>query len=188
MARTRGIDYHAAARGRRETTLVLGDDLRLRLLPTPRSPEDCLDPGSSARLTDAAEAEGSSIIHLHEDTWRRRGAIVRDRLLNRVQATQRVYARKTTARPIAAEEAIAFLDEHHLWGPTNAKYAYGLFLQDELVAVATFTKRKLVKRGSGSSGGRTSSCGSARGGTCGWLAASRNCCRPSGRIGTSTTS
>ena len=148
--RTRGIDYHAQSRGRRETTLVIGDDLRLRLLPTPRSPEDCLDPGSSARLTDAAEAEGSSIIHLHEDTWRQRGAIVRDRLLNRVQATQRVFARKTTARPIAAEEAIAFLDEHHLWGPTNAKYAYGLFLRDELVAVATFTKRKLVKRGRGS--------------------------------------
>ena len=141
--RTRNIDYHAQSRGRRETTLVLGD-LRLRLLPTPRSSEDCLDPGSSARLTDAAEAEGSSIIHLHEDTWRLRGNIVRDRLLNRVQATQRVYARKTTARPIAAEEAIAFLDAHHLWGPTNAKYAYGLFLRDELVAVATFTKRKLV--------------------------------------------
>ena len=48
---------------------------------------------------------------------------MRDRLLNRVQATQRVFARKTTARPIAAEEAIAFLDEHHLWGPSNAKYA-----------------------------------------------------------------
>ena len=148
--RTRGIDYHAQSRGRRETTLILGDNLRLRLLPMPRSPEDCLDPGSSARLTDAAEAEGSSIIHLHENTWRRRGAIVRDRLLNRVQATQRVFARKTKARPIAAEEAIAFLDEHHLWGPTNAKYAYGLFLHDdELVAVATFTKRKLVKRRGG---------------------------------------
>ena len=126
-----------------------GGDLRLRLLPTPRRSEDRLDPGSSARLTDAAEAEGSSIIHLHEDTWRLRGNIVRDRLLNRVQATQRVFARKTKARPIAAEEAIAFLDDHHLWGPTNAKYAYGLFLQDELVAVATFTKRKLVKRRSG---------------------------------------
>ena len=148
--RTRGIDYHAAARGRSETTLVLGDDLRLRLLPTPRRSEDCLDPGSSARLTDAAEAEGSSIIHLHEDTWRQRGAIVRDRLLNRVQATQRVFARKTKARPVDAAVAIAFLDEHHLWGPTNAKYAYGLFLRDELVAVATFTKRKLVKRGRGS--------------------------------------
>jgi spermidine synthase len=146
---TRGIDYNAAARGRRETTLVLGDDLRLRLLPTPRRSEDCLDPGSSARLTDAAEAQGSSIIHLHEDTWRLRGNIVRDRLLNRVQATQRVFARKTTARPIAAEEAIAFLDEHHLWGPTNAKYAYGLYLGADLVAVATFTKRKLVKRSSG---------------------------------------
>ena len=33
----------AAARGRLETTLVLGDNLRLRLLPTPQ-PEDCLDP------------------------------------------------------------------------------------------------------------------------------------------------
>ena len=61
--RTRGIDYHAAARGRRETTLVLGDNLRLRLLPTPRRSEDCLDPGASARLTDAAEAEGSSKVH-----------------------------------------------------------------------------------------------------------------------------
>lgn len=146
----RGIEYHGALRSRRETTLVI-DNLRLRLLPTPREPEDCLDPGSSARLTDAAEAEASSLMHLHEDTWRLRGDIVRDRLLNRVGngVTQRVYARKTTARRIEAEEAIAFLETNHLWGPTKAKYAYGLYLEAELVAVATFTRRKLIKRTSG---------------------------------------
>ena len=146
----RDIEYRAASRDPRETTLVL-DNLRLRLLPTPRELEDCLDPGSSARLTDAAEAEVSSLIHLHEDTWRLRGDIVRDRLLNRVGngVTQRVYARKTTARRVAAEEAIAFLEANHPWGPTKAKYAYGLYLEAELVAVATFTRRRLVKRSSG---------------------------------------
>ncbi|KAL3934352.1 MAG: hypothetical protein SGBAC_009912 [Bacillariaceae sp.] len=48
---------------------------------------------------------------------------------------------------------MAFLDEHHLWGATRAKYYFGLFLEEsensngrELVAVATFTARRRVKR------------------------------------------
>ena len=118
-----------------------------RLSHRPRQPEDCLDAGSSARLTDDAEARGEEIIHLHEDTWHRKEDIVKARLLARLgRGTTRIYARKTKACAIDVEEARAFLDEHHLWSSTNAKYAYGLHLNDTRVAVATFTKRKLVKR------------------------------------------
>ena len=140
----------------RASTLHLGDgddeaSLALRLLPSPKRLEDCLDAGSSARLTDARAAAGGEIIHLHEDVWRARGDIVRARLLARVGAagTRRIFARKTKARVVEREAARAFLEAHHLWRSTKAKYSYGLFLGDELVAVATFTKVKVVDRGGG---------------------------------------
>lgn len=143
-----GVDWRCEAQDARSKILAFGDDLALRLVPSPRSLEGCSDPGASARLTNARAARGGEIIHLHEDTWRGRGDIARARLLARLGAasTRRVFARKTRAKTVDKDVARAFLEANHLWRATNAKYAYGLYLEDELVAVATFTKRKLVKR------------------------------------------
>ena len=101
-----------------------------------------------------------SIIHLHEDVWYSKTDIVHCRLRTRLLGGggggggggiyyRRIYARKTIAKRIDAGMAIPFLQKHHLWSSTKARYYYGLFLredEDELVAVATFsTKRKILR-------------------------------------------
>jgi predicted O-methyltransferase YrrM len=121
-----------------------------------------------------------SIIHLHEDVWYFKTDIVQCRLRTRligntnnsnrssddsnkssISIPSRIYARKTKAKRIDAGTAIPFLEEHHLWSATRARYYYGLFLpntskggsqtkdedEDVLVAVATFSTKRKIQRG-----------------------------------------
>lgn len=72
----------------------------------------------------------------------------------------RIYARQAVARKIPKSVYLPFLEANHLWGATGAKHGYGLFLKpkktiqhqnhdDEiLVAVATFSAKRKVKRAS----------------------------------------
>ncbi|KAJ1445690.1 hypothetical protein M885DRAFT_400611, partial [Pelagophyceae sp. CCMP2097] len=132
--------------------------LRLRLLATPRAPgtAEREDSRASALLTDALARgpTGATLVHLHEDVWRDKPEICKARLLAKVrQPPERCFARQTTARRIDAAVAGAFLREHHLWGAIRAKHKYGLFSRAtsargaRLVAVATFSPRRHVRRG-----------------------------------------
>jgi hypothetical protein len=115
----------------------------------------------------AAVTPNHKIIHLHQDVWTQKKDIVKCRLLAQLGQSKRIFARKTVSRRINATYAMEFLDHHHLWGATRAKYYYGLFVvpkpnkkdsdkdttaaadeEEELVAVATFsTRRKIVRDG-----------------------------------------
>ncbi|CAJ1958650.1 unnamed protein product [Cylindrotheca closterium] len=132
----------------------------LHLIPTPTSFNETLPPIFNKRLTDLVSATGcekgySKVIHLFQDVWIKKNEIVKARLS--VQSGEgkqrRIFARKTTVQRINATFAMSFLEEHHLWGATRAKYYFGLFLEcsgnnncQELVAVATFSARRRVKR------------------------------------------
>ena len=134
--------------------------------------------------TNRAHIHGNiQMIHLHEDTWNdaRTKSIVQSRLLFRLgggastalippqRRRRRLYARQTIVKRIDRPTARTFLLQHHLWGTTHAKYAYGLYdkttirthdtpsSNDDnvtvehgpLVAVATFSSRRNVRRGTG---------------------------------------
>ena len=155
----------------------------LHILQSPKRMSHCLSPTCTRDMTNyvqylnaqseittgQSETVGMkstkiSIIHLHEDVWYSKTDIVKCRLRTRLKTTnnsyRRIYARKTNAKRIDAGTAIPFLQKHHLWSATKARYYYGLFLPSkeksgvkndnggagELVAVATFsTKRKIVR-------------------------------------------
>lgn len=116
------------------------------------------------------------IVHLHQDVWLQKTEICKCRLLAQlgcspipspspptktktkttstdttINPPRRIFARKTIAKRINATIAMDFLDQHHLWGATRAKYYYGLFWKrqyddEDLVAVATFSARRKVQR------------------------------------------
>ena len=132
----------------------------LHLIPTPRSLDESLPSNLKKRMTDLVSASlltspnfPPKIIHLHEDIWITKNDIVRSRLLAQLGRSRRIFARKTTSRRIDATLAMNFLEQHHLWGATRAKYYYGLFLNakndtenEELVAVTTFSSRRKILR------------------------------------------
>ena len=95
----------------------------------------------------------TSIVHLHRDVWLRSRSIVESRLRGKCgMHRRRYYARKTAVRKISKSEYVPFLTEHHLWGATGAKFAYGLFAKDggagpvDLVAVASFSSGRTISR------------------------------------------
>jgi hypothetical protein len=138
----------------------------LHLLPAPTASSTPHPPRLTQQLTDVTAAINATVIHLHQDVWERKGALVRARLGTKCGTTQqhRIYARKTTVERIPAAFALPFLQAHHLWSGTPAKYYYGLFYTPklaeasaaapnettnatQLVAVASFSARRRVQRG-----------------------------------------
>ncbi len=120
-----------------------------------------------ARLSDEANQRGYRLVHLWEDVWRSRPALVRSRLNALTGRSERIPARLTQFRRIDRPTANAFLAEHHLQVVTGAKYNYGLWLparyfrvlsdaflreqspdpaSDLLVAVATFSQPRTIPR------------------------------------------
>lgn len=150
----RGQGYHTRggsawqAGQRRPLLLVRGRSslLVLHLLPTPRDAAAVLPAlvshDMSDRFAEQSARRPRRLVHLWEDQWSEHPRIVRSRLLASLGSSARVMARQTSARRIDAPTCDAFLVAHHLWGPTKARYRYGLEDRSgELVAVATFSPR-----------------------------------------------
>lgn len=132
--------------------------LGLHVIPTPHSYETCIHPTNSKTITDNIDQTPFlNIIHLHEDVWENKKDIVMARILAKLNKVRnRWNARDTIVERIPVTMAMEFLEENHLWGSTKAKFNYGLFLKrkfahekDSLVAVATFSPRRHVKRHDG---------------------------------------
>lgn len=93
-----------------------------------------------------AENNGIRLIHIFEDEWVKQKSIVQSRL--RVifgMETERYYARKCALKELSSKESQVFLTSHHLQGNCSSSVRYGLFHDDELVAVMTFGKPRFRK-------------------------------------------
>lgn len=122
-------------------------DVGLHVIPTPNNLVR-IQPDLCKKLTDDGTLPFKTIIHLHQDVWNNKKDIVQARIyakLNRVK--HRWFARKTTIQRINITTTMEFLEINHLWGATRSKFNYGLFTNDELIAVATFSPRRHVQRG-----------------------------------------
>jgi hypothetical protein len=114
--------------------------------------------------SDYFSKENIKIIHIWEDVWFRKLAVVQSRILALFQRSRRIHGRLCEVRRIDKATVDIFLQNNHLQTLTGAKYKYGLFVKaayhtryaDSLgaealaqpVAVATFsTARKFVRNG-----------------------------------------
>lgn len=78
-------------------------------------------------------------VHVDEDLWVMRPALLLNRIAALAGHAKRVYARDTAVARIAKPVAMAFQQEHHLQVPLPGKYRYGLFHNGELVSIAIFS-------------------------------------------------
>ncbi|WP_316803355.1 hypothetical protein [Pedobacter nototheniae] len=85
------------------------------------------------------------LIHLWEDVWLNRPLQVLARINSLLGLNVRIHGRKTKIFKITKPVADAFLNDYHLQGPVSSRYKFGLFLKDELVAVATFSALRQMK-------------------------------------------
>lgn len=94
--------------------------------------------------TKDVESFGYRLIHINEDEWNDKQDIVKSRLKSILGLSDKVYARKCNIREIGFPKE--FLEENHIQGAGSpSSINLGLFLQDELIAVMTFSTPKFSK-------------------------------------------
>lgn len=88
-----------------------------------------------------AEERKIKLIQIFEDEWINQSHIVKSRLLYLVKKqTVRIMARKCTISMVTSEQARQFLTDNHIQGFANSSIKLGLFFNDELVSLMTFSR------------------------------------------------
>lgn len=91
--------------------------------------------------TDACEKKGVWLIHVFEDEWMLKNDLVKSRIRHLLGMTERtVYARDCKIRSIEPKICSQFLEDNHIQGKVQTKVRYGLYKNNELVAVMCFGK------------------------------------------------
>ena len=96
--------------------------------------------------TDAVEKIGAKLIQLLDFEWINKNDIVLHRLRSALGLSQKIYARKCQVKKISLNEANVLISAYHIQGPALAKINYGLYYENELVAVMNFSKPRFSKK------------------------------------------
>jgi hypothetical protein len=97
--------------------------------------------------SNETEKLGLKCIHIWEDIYVKNQNLVNARILALIGIRQRVHARLTIGKRIDKQAADNFLTQHHLQQTVVAYYKFGLYHHDELLAVATFSKSRIMTDG-----------------------------------------
>lgn len=92
--------------------------------------------------TIACENKGVKLIQIFESEWLTNKELVKARLQAKMGLNEKIGARNCKTRRIPSSESNTFLSLNHIQGSCRSSEQYGLFFQNELVAVMTFGKSR----------------------------------------------
>ncbi len=102
------------------------------------------------RKMETANAKGLRLITIFEDEWLNRPDLVRDMLRAALGiVTAKINARSCTVGRIDARQGRDFIAENHLQGGGRAKLYYGLWYQETLISVMSFSNSEVSRGGTG---------------------------------------
>jgi predicted nucleic acid-binding Zn ribbon protein len=90
--------------------------------------------------TKLAAKQGIKLIHIFEDEWDHKQDIVKSRLrvlTNKIENV--IYARNCVIKEINSKEEKSFLNENHIQGWSRSSIKLGLFYNNQLISVMTFS-------------------------------------------------
>lgn len=82
--------------------------------------------------------KGVKLIHIWEDDWLYKNDIIKSIILNKLNLSNRIYARRCIVREVDNLNARVFLKENHIQGFVGSKIKIGLYYNGELVSLMTF--------------------------------------------------
>lgn len=95
---------------------------------------------------DIATSKGIRLIQIFEDEWEHKKEIVKSRLSNMLGVnTNRIYGRLCIIKEITHVEEREFLNENHIQGYTRSSIKLGLYFENTLVSVMTFSRPNLSR-------------------------------------------
>lgn len=88
--------------------------------------------------------KGYKVWHLWEDRWVTQRNLVISKIDYIFGKSTRIFGRNTTLERIASEKAKKILDTTHYLGFATCRYHWGLRLDDEIVAMASFSNKRML--------------------------------------------
>lgn len=92
-----------------------------------------------------SEKKGIRLITIFEDEWLEKRNIVEKKLLSILKLNdnlKKIFARKCIIKEISIEEKNNFLNNNHIQGEDNSNIKLGLFYENKLISVMTFSKAR----------------------------------------------
>ena len=90
------------------------------------------------------ENNGIRIIHIFEDEWKIKKDILKSMILNMIGCTNnKIYGRKCIIKEVNGSDRIKFLNDNHVQGDAVSSINLGLYYNDELVSLMTFSKPRI---------------------------------------------
>lgn len=120
--------------------------LLFHLIPSPSRSISPQEQYILQNLSLKAAEQNIQLIHIFEDIWHTHQPIVSSRIAALLGCFTRIHARKTTVKRISKPELDGFLNTNHLNGSPTAKYKYGVFDDNKLVAAASFSAGRPIQR------------------------------------------
>ena len=100
------------------------------------------------KKTVKCQEKNIELIHIFEDEWTNKQDIVKSILKNRLMITDNsIFGRKCIIKEVESNISHKFLDENHIQGNVNSKVRIGLYYNDEMVSLMTFSKGRILMGG-----------------------------------------
>lgn len=102
------------------------------------------NPSCSRNKFLKCEEKGIRLITVYEDEWVHNKEVIKSMISRNIGIFDRIFARKTLVKKITDSSVYSnFLLENHIQGKCAVNFAYGLYYEDELVSVMTFTRPRM---------------------------------------------
>ena len=112
-----------------------------------------LDKNYHINKTKLCLKNGIRLVHIFEDDYYDKFEIIKSIISNILNKSKKIYARNTIIKKIKNNNEVkTFLNENHLQGFVNTNINYGLYQNDELISLMTFSKTRKVLNKNGKEG------------------------------------
>jgi hypothetical protein len=95
---------------------------------------------------DSCEKQNIRLIQIFEPEWFTKQEIVKSRIRNIFGLSKKIFARKCKIVELTSAIANKFIDENHIQGKCSASVYIGLEYENQLVAVASYSKSRFSKK------------------------------------------
>jgi uncharacterized Zn finger protein (UPF0148 family)/very-short-patch-repair endonuclease len=92
--------------------------------------------------TEKYSEKGVNLLHIFENEWINKKDIWKSMIKDSLGLNEKVYANKCILKQVNTSEEEKFLEGNHLQGYVNSQVAFGLYYEDELVSLMSFSKNK----------------------------------------------
>jgi len=95
----------------------------------------------------SCQEKGIQLIQIFENEWLFKKEIVKSIIATKLGTYKhKIFARECDIKTIASKTAKIFLEENHLQGKCNSLHNIGLYYNDELVSLMSFSKPRFTKK------------------------------------------